>query len=92
MNRRSFFKALAALPVLPVTASHATPTVEKEVIVKVPLCVDIAEEWHKEQTIPGYISKTSTWGDVDLETGEWTTCPDDDPIHQHQILNEWYCQ
>ena len=55
MKRRDFFKALVAIPALPVVASTGPSHIKQQVAVKVPLCVDIMEEWHKEQTIPGVV-------------------------------------
>jgi len=77
MNKRNFLKSLAAISV----ASNATRTsdvpVKKEVIVKIPICIDFLEEWGKELENPDYVRKKVARADLDLETGEWTVCGDD---------------
>ncbi len=85
MKRRDFVASMAVAPMLVSANSSSTSTA----VTKVPICVDFVEEWHKEQTIPGYVSKRVAWANINLETGEWSPCDDDDPIYQHPLAEIW---
>lgn len=77
MNKRNFLKSLAAISVASNATLASEVPVKKEVIVKIPICIDFLEEWGKELENPDYVRKKVAWADLDLETGEWTVCGDD---------------
>lgn len=90
MNRRELLKSLAAISAAPVLPLASEEPVGTEMVVKVPICIDVLMECVKEREIPGYVPKEVAWADLNLETGEWTPCPDDDPIYQHKVVNDWW--
>jgi hypothetical protein len=90
MNRRDFFKSLAVLPAMPVLVHANQESAAKQEVVKMPCPIDWMVETFKEKEIPGYVQKKVAWIDLNLETGEWEPCGDDDPIYQHNLVNEWW--
>lgn len=79
-----------ALSAVPISVSADPKHADREVVVKVPMCIDFLAEGIREDEIPGCEPKKVAWANLNLETGETTFCEDDDPIYQHKVVNEWW--